>query len=451
MQGDFTRNTFDPLKHFTRVLMQQGRVQLDADWNEQTAILLNYLQALAKDLIGAHGGEAGAFLLGAPTDENGKFKIPVGAGHYYVDGLLCENDLGKSITVEKGKSALVYLDVWERHVTYVETAPVPFDQTIPNIREVALGGPDTATRAQLVWQLKLKNLDESGLKSFNDLLKTFKSAKDDDSRRSSRSAIEEFFKTRNPKSEAQLAARVEPTTSTEPCNITPDARYRGAENQLYRVEMHKEGHAGTATFKWSRANGSAIFPILSSTATSVTLAHLGRDDRYGISHDDWVEYVDDDISLLQTANLLWQVDSIDSAAMSVKLTGTGSLKVNADKHPYLRRWDQAESLVEEAILPTATDPKGNEKWQTLENGVQIQFQPAAAGLQNFYRTGDYWLIPARTMTGNIEWPKENGQPVALLSQGIKHHYALLAAFGTDGTVATDLRMIIAPIAQPAKP
>jgi hypothetical protein len=33
-RGDFTRDTFNPLKNFSRVLMQQGRVQLDADWNE---------------------------------------------------------------------------------------------------------------------------------------------------------------------------------------------------------------------------------------------------------------------------------------------------------------------------------------------------------------------------------------------------------------------------------
>lgn len=28
----------DPKKHYRRVLMQQGRVQVDADWNEQQAI-----------------------------------------------------------------------------------------------------------------------------------------------------------------------------------------------------------------------------------------------------------------------------------------------------------------------------------------------------------------------------------------------------------------------------
>ena len=56
MKGDFTRNTFDPAKHYSRVLSQQGRVQLDADANEQAAILLHYLQTLAADLIGPAGG-----------------------------------------------------------------------------------------------------------------------------------------------------------------------------------------------------------------------------------------------------------------------------------------------------------------------------------------------------------------------------------------------------------
>jgi hypothetical protein len=44
MKGDFSRDSFDPVKHFSRVLQQQGRVQLDADWNEQAAILLHYLR-----------------------------------------------------------------------------------------------------------------------------------------------------------------------------------------------------------------------------------------------------------------------------------------------------------------------------------------------------------------------------------------------------------------------
>ena len=42
MKGDFTRLTFQPEKHYSSVRLQQGRVQLDADWNEQADIALLY-------------------------------------------------------------------------------------------------------------------------------------------------------------------------------------------------------------------------------------------------------------------------------------------------------------------------------------------------------------------------------------------------------------------------
>ena len=48
-RGDFSRDSYDRSKRFSRVLMQQGRVQLDADWNEQNDILLHYLRSLAAD------------------------------------------------------------------------------------------------------------------------------------------------------------------------------------------------------------------------------------------------------------------------------------------------------------------------------------------------------------------------------------------------------------------
>ena len=54
MKGDFTRETFNKSKHFSRVLMQQGRVLLDADFNEQSAIILHYLRTLAADLFGPY-------------------------------------------------------------------------------------------------------------------------------------------------------------------------------------------------------------------------------------------------------------------------------------------------------------------------------------------------------------------------------------------------------------
>jgi Family of unknown function (DUF6519) len=34
VKGDLTRFLFDPLKRYVGVLLQRGRVILDADWNE---------------------------------------------------------------------------------------------------------------------------------------------------------------------------------------------------------------------------------------------------------------------------------------------------------------------------------------------------------------------------------------------------------------------------------
>lgn len=53
----------------------------------------------------------------------------------------------------------------------------------------------------------------------------------------------------------------EDTDLSDPCITPPDARYRGAENQLYRVEIHRGSDAEPATFKWSRDNGTVVFII----------------------------------------------------------------------------------------------------------------------------------------------------------------------------------------------
>src|SRR5690606_23834649 len=69
---------------------------------------------------------------------------------------------------------------------------------------------------------------------------------------------------------------------TGPCELPPSGGYRGLENQLYRIEIHDGGAAGTATFKWSRDNASiasAVVEIVSQTesSTKLKLASLGRD------------------------------------------------------------------------------------------------------------------------------------------------------------------------------
>ena len=89
MKGDFSRYRFDPAKHYAAVLEQQGRVQLDADANEQRAIEAHRLLTQTVDVVGATGAprHAAGFAVSLNADNT---SLLIGPGRYYVDGLLCE-------------------------------------------------------------------------------------------------------------------------------------------------------------------------------------------------------------------------------------------------------------------------------------------------------------------------------------------------------------------------
>jgi hypothetical protein len=112
MKGDFTRFTFQPQKHYSSVLMQQGRLQLDADWNEQMSIL-NYLnQVQARDIIGSAAGTSqsgGGYQILPAIDRSAAASdqseavvtdLLITEGRFYIDGILCELNQGTPIPVE---------------------------------------------------------------------------------------------------------------------------------------------------------------------------------------------------------------------------------------------------------------------------------------------------------------------------------------------------------------
>ncbi len=512
-RGDFSRDSFDPIKRFSRVLMQQGRVQLDSDWNEQSDILLHYLRALATDLIGPHGGsgQPGFALItteaevdnlkdanGNPLSDEVRKKLKsslresgflFGIGRYYVDGLLCENDSYLGFAEQQGYpfssslslddirddtgTFIVFLDVWERHVSCNEDG---------DICEVALGGPDTATRGQIVSAVMIPSpgpaasplYDQQQLIENVQALKDAQAANDNAAIEAALKALNDFAErvrvALRGLSRSSLRARAKITGLPEgDCNIQPEAQYRGPENQLYRVEIQRggvawngvtageepAGNANTAaTFKWSRDNSSIYFQIMNLQGDSVRLASLGRDSSRSLQVDDWVEIVADDRVLQGQPGPLRQIKSINPDEMTITLTESVDLSYDESStlHPVLRRWDQRDSDGETAdsVLLVKEGTGEDLNWIELEDGVQIQF-PQVAG--NMYRAGDYWLIPARVATGDVLWPKvQQGTKTvakALPPHGIDHHYAPLAVISIDGaqkiTVEHDLRRIIKPL------
>lgn len=90
---------------------------------------------------------------------------------------------------------------------------------------------------------------------------------------------------------------------------------------MARVEINRRGAAGTisgtsATFKWSRENGSVVSPIASGGGTPTAVVEsLGRDDRFGLDAGDLVEVQDDRSVLFNLPGNLLPVQSIDSTAI----------------------------------------------------------------------------------------------------------------------------------------
>ena len=460
-RGDFTRDTYDKSKHFLRVLMQQGRVQLDADFNEQISILLDRLQTLTKDVLGLHGGPEDncgfEFIANheqinnlSSLSEHEKKQLKnklndegylIGKGNYYVEGLLCENedyipylkqrDSASFEVLLNGYTYLAYLDIWERHITHIEDE----DEMKIGIREVALGGADTTTRSKLVWQVKLKEINNP--KDIETVTQQIKS-----NNKYFHSLLgRELLKPGNGKIRARATKLISANTN-EPCIIASKSTYRGTENQLYRVEVFtvpdSEGQR-KVTFVWSRENSSVVFPILTSSTnssiTSFTLEHVGRDSHLSLSEGNWVEIIDDDYVLQGRPRKLLRVATIDPIQKQVTLMGDASGTVlEMEKHPLLRRWDSGEIH----IKLSNTD----EKWIALEDGIEVQF------VEGCYQVGDYWLIPVRNATGDVEWPKKRIEnklvPDAQTPHGVAHHYAPLAiiSVGAEKVTAHDCRRSI---------
>ncbi|BBB29413.1 DUF6519 domain-containing protein [Neptunomonas japonica] len=461
MTFDLSRIRFDARKDFLGVVMQQGRVQLDSDWNEWVAQLARRLQAGTLDTFNGsvvprttHDG----FLIEATGGA-----LSIGAGRIYVDGLLAENhggpphvwnaqlaELNGTASVDftrqpyrraypsesfdrdpllGGGPHLVYVDVWQRDVSALQQ---------PDLIESAIG-VDTTGRRQTVWQVKV--LEDVGNISKDTL---------DEDIRGWREVI------------APSAGRLTTTISAppveegNPCLITPDAGYRGLENQLYRVEVHTGGPLGVATFKWSRDNATVASRVthINSERDRITLESIGRDDLLRFNDGDWVEVTDDWRELNNLPGELRRIRTgggVDetartltfdqplpaeptSSADSSHFPVGGNNATDPKRNTRVVRWDQSgvvrredgsdvhnlnsPSSAGDIVIPSLANGI------FLEHGIVVSFDldsnPDLYPSGGEFKSGDHWVFAARSTDASIEL-LDKAAPL-----GIHHHFARLA-------------------------
>ncbi len=461
MSADLSRVRFDSRRDHSGVILQQGRLLLDADWNELVAILERRIRAGVADLDsnGPTAGVAGVAVVPRTTQDGFKVTVSggaltIGRGRMYVDGLLAENHGLDPAVFEPmlsevqgstdtpyakqpywptsdpppaGGTYLAYLDVWQREVTHIEA---------PDLVEQAVG-VDTTARTQTVWQVRLHPLDSAA---------TTCTTPD--------ATIAGWAAAIAP-SGARLTVDTIPVTDTEdPCALPPTGGYRGLENQTYRVEVQTGGKPGTATFKWSRDNGSVVSPVVEvlTGGQAIRPASFGRDSVLRFKDGDWVEVTDDHRELNRISGDLRKVEVHEedgTLRFTPALSGDLQMSVPdaAERHLRARRWDQKGQIksstggdLDDLDLAGSsgaiTVPTTSSVAVVLESGVIVKFSSTGAD----FRPGDHWIFAARTADTSVE------KLVAAPPLGIHHHYARLAVVTFPDT-DTDCRTLWPPLCE----
>ena len=227
MRGDISRINLEQARRYSSVRMQQGRVQLDSDWNEQVDILDKLRRQLVRDVIGEACIPEDSESEGALEVTEGAGELHVAPGRIWIDGVRCEVDGEHTIELpgDDGNFA-VYLETWERCVTAVED---------PSLLEVALGGPDTTTRSETLCEVGIIAMEGSECSDSWD----------------------------PPATTGRLTAFAADVAAEEPCAVPAASGYQRVENDLYRIEIHSAGNTADAdppSFKWARHNASVLAP-----------------------------------------------------------------------------------------------------------------------------------------------------------------------------------------------
>jgi Family of unknown function (DUF6519) len=362
MKADISRDTFQATRDIRRVIAQQGRPWLDADWNEQVSVLLHRLETLAADILGDHAAVDTGFLIEPYKDKSNNPKPKMFAvlrGRYYVHGLMCENDKGwvspAQEEFELKKPYLVYLHAWEDYDSGVED---------PAISEPALRGVDPSGRTRVRWRIGWEKATDAA-KAWEDFRKGLDAPP------------------------AVLKIRVKAgAVSQDPCRLDGRAAYRGLENTLYRIEVY-ETKPGEVQLKWARNNASTLVEV--SKIGSGLRCRRPADLDASFDARGWVEVHHGPDKDPYGGGRLHRITVLNRDTGEIDLAPPAE----GDGPLFIRPWA--------GLLEVKSG------WLPLDQGLEINLDTTRPdpSKKGELRAGQYWLIPVRTEGGGqVYWPTD---------------------------------------------
>ncbi|MGH7841786.1 MAG: DUF6519 domain-containing protein [Candidatus Binataceae bacterium] len=404
MGSDRARVSYDPKQHYRSVVMQQGRVTLEADWNEDETIAGEELRHETLEIVGPAGTpDDGYRVVQTNTVPNPPFDFtvggggPMGSGTMYVGGIrltmdgpvqytnqpdwldhFADPDWVMPTSDKPAVNEFIYLFVREQEVSAVEDSA---------LRDVALGGPDTAQRTRMIQRIVRLAVDSSDCAGGLAAAEKKKWAQKG-------LVFDPAAMRLNPQS--TLKASFQTTPVPDPCEPEAVGGYLGADNQLIRVQI-----IGSNTLVWGFDDASFLYRVdIDKRGQTLTLQSQPVDAFHQPQANQAVE-------VLRSAAKLSNEGYIASATGDVQT-------LTAPYNP-----DTMQIALPTPLLPQYMDPHQTPQaflrvWQQ-----QLTFTPGAAielgttGLLVTLNTasnapfhiGDYWLIAVRPSTPKQVYPE----------------------------------------------
>ncbi len=407
MKFDSSRVSMDAKRNVRTVTVQQGRVVSDADFCESSEVTLRRIETDTVDTLGPDAASVvtGGFKILPPSTSPAK-PVRLSVGRLYVDGLQLENHAERRLPAFVGDGRkLIYLRASIDHITGVE-APV--------LRDSALGDADTCGRA--IIRTDIGVLDVPPAEACG-------------------SVNVEFDALSAPSGGLMTVALTPVASSTDPCRITPDGGYSRPENLLYRCEVHGGAVMPGATdrfslnglkIKLSYNNASELAKITQVTGNRVTLASASRDGTPVFRRGGYAELLHEDAPYDTFATgPITRIDDVQGDVL-VLAAPAGAI-VNGR----VRLWSQ-----DTFALPTD---------RTIRvDGMEFTFSG------NNFRRGDYWQVPARYVSADIDLTVAKNVPLPPAGPRVAYTRLglLTVANGVvDPSSITDCRKLFAPLSQ----
>ena len=288
MVADIARVTYDPTRQYRSLIWQQGRVTLEADNNEAEIIDGEALRLETIDIIGPAGTPDNGY---AVSSGKGPAGVVIGPGIFYLGGWRLELDKAYDMPgsanskedielARKGGDFVVSLLITEQSVCAVE------DQAL---REVALGGPDSAARMRLMQTFPRLPVGGDTCAAAATTIAAL---------------LAEDGVTIDPYSyqlisSATLQANFVPgPPSSDACTPAAAGGYLGADNQMVQITVTAfNAKAQTGTLLWGWNNASLLYRATASDPLTLTLTNTPVDQEHAPQQNQFVEILRTDLDL----------------------------------------------------------------------------------------------------------------------------------------------------------